>query len=96
VSAPFPPPPAVDLLAQAAERVRPALMDQSKPTKGRVRILWAAASSACDLGALDVVFGEFMQAAVDANLIDRRAEDIEHVLRWALRGWNPFEKGPLK
>jgi hypothetical protein len=37
-----------------------------------------------------------MQAAVDANLIDRRAEDIEHVLRWALRGWNPFEKGPLK
>jgi len=24
------------------------------------------------------------------------AQDVAHVIRWALRGWNPFEKGPLQ
>jgi hypothetical protein len=24
------------------------------------------------------------------------AEDVAHVITWALRGWNPFETGPLK
>jgi hypothetical protein len=23
-------------------------------------------------------------------------EDVANTIRWALRGWNPFEKGPLE
>ena len=112
MSAPVPPPPAVDLLAQATLHVRAALMDPKKPTKARIRILWAACKKSRDLGSLDVVRDEFMALAIEVNLIDQHgrwtgsdvrenvrrfgAEDVDHVLRWALRGWNPFEKGPLK
>jgi len=53
-----------------------------------------------------------MQLVIDTDLINGRgrwtgadvaehvrrygAEDVVHVIRWALRGWNPFEKGPLQ
>jgi hypothetical protein len=23
-------------------------------------------------------------------------QDVSHAIRWGLRGWNPFDKGPLK
>ena len=100
-----------DLLAQAIERVLPMLADAGKPTKERVCLLWAAAKMARDLGAADVVHTAFMTVAFDAGLIDKRgrwtgadvaehrrnfgAQDIEHVIRWAMRGWNPFEQGTL-
>jgi hypothetical protein len=100
-----------DLLSAAIDRVRPLLMDD-RPTKARIRILWSAAKKARDLGASDVVHGAFMALAVEVNLINRNgrwtgadvresvrrfgAEDVSHVITWALRGWNPFEKGPLK
>jgi len=108
----FPPPTTVDLLTDAIEHVRPMLADESRPTKQRIRILWAAAKKTCDLGASDVVKVACMALAVETNLIDtndrwtgadvresvRRfgAEDVAHAITWALRGWNPFEKGPLK
>jgi hypothetical protein len=104
--------PAVDLLAQAIEQVRASLADETRPTKERVRLLWATAKVSRDLGASDVLADAFMQLAIDVNLIDQSGrwvapnvrdntrpfgrEDIEHLIRWALRGWNPFEKGPLK
>lgn len=108
MTAPFPPPPAVDLLTQVIERVRPLLMDASKPTKARIRLLWAAAKKARDMGASDIVLHDaFMRLAVEVNLIDQHgrwtgndvresvrrhgAEDFAHVLRWAVRGWWPFE-----
>lgn len=92
-----------------AERIRPLLADTSRSTKERIRILWAAAKAARHaLEVRDV----FIALATETNLIDRRgrwvgadvradlrrhgAEDVEHVIAWALRGWNPFEKGPLK
>jgi hypothetical protein len=100
-----------DLLSQAVERARPMIADCSRTTNERIRFLWAAAKMARELGASDVVFDAFMALAVDAGLIDARgrwitddvresarrygAEDIAHAIRWALRGWNPFEKGPL-
>jgi hypothetical protein len=100
-----------DLLTQAIERVLPMLADAGRPTKERVCLLWAAAKTARDLGATDVVHAAFMTVAVDAGLIDEHgrwigadiaehrrnfgAQDIEHVIRWAVRGWNPFEQGPL-
>jgi hypothetical protein len=98
-----------DLLAHAIERVRPMLATGT--TKERVHLLWAAAKAARDLGASDVVHDAFMALAVEVNLIDKNGrwtgddvresvrrygrEDVEHTIRWALRGWNPFEKGPL-
>jgi hypothetical protein len=103
-------PPPTDLLTQAIEQVRPLLATGS--SKQRTHILWAAVKAARDLGASDVVADEFMALAVEVNLFDRRgrwtgtdvrecirrhgAEHIRHVIAWALRGMNPFEKGPLK
>jgi hypothetical protein len=71
----------------------------------------SAAKKARDLGSRDVIADAFMQLAIDVNLIDQAgrwtgadvrestrqfgAEDISHLITWALRGWNPFEKGPL-
>jgi hypothetical protein len=102
----------VDLLTQAVERTRLIMSDAARPTKERARILWASAKAARDLAASDVVAEAFLALAVETKLIDadgywtgrdvRRTqrrfgrEDIEHTIAWALRGWNPFEKGPLK
>jgi hypothetical protein len=102
----------VDLLAQAIEHARPLVADRSRSTKQRIKLLWAAAKMARDLGAWDVVHDAFMQLAVEVHLIDsnggwtgedvresvRRygAEDVAHAIRWALRGWNPFEEGALE
>jgi hypothetical protein len=113
MNAPVSAPPAVDLLAQAVERVKKLMLaDSNKPTKARIRLLWSAAKNARDLGTPDVVCDEFVALAIEVNLIDQHgrwigsdvresvrslgAEAVDHVLRWALRGWNPFEKGPLK
>jgi hypothetical protein len=100
-----------DLLIQAVERAVSMLADGARPTKERIRLLWAAAKIARDLAASDVVHETFVSLAITANLIDKNgcwtgadiaehrrvfgAQDVEHVVRWALRGWNPFEEGPL-
>jgi hypothetical protein len=100
-----------DLLTQAIERVSPMLADAGKPTKERIHLLWAAAKAARDLASSDVVHETFVTLAITANLIDGKgrwtgadvaehrrafgAQDVEHVIRWALRRWNPFETGPL-
>jgi hypothetical protein len=101
-----------DLLSEAIAELRPLLADGSRPTKERIRLLWAAAKNARTLAANDVPRETFMALAVEVNLIDARgfwtgqdvrqsvrrygAEDVTHTITWALRGWNPFEKGPLK
>jgi hypothetical protein len=98
--------PAADLLARAIEQARPLLADQTQPTKQRIRILWATARRARDLGASDVVAHAFMQLAIEVDLIDQYGRwaatdvfestrphgraDIDHIVRWPLRGWNPF------
>jgi hypothetical protein len=101
-----------DLLSQAIAEVRPFVADTSRSTKERIRLLWAAAKKARGLATTDVLHGAFVALAVETNLIDARGhwtgsdvakyvvpcgrEDVEHTVTWALRGWNPFEKGPLK
>ena len=80
-------------------------------SRERVQSLWAAAKFANKSAAPHAVADAFMQLALDVNLIDRAGywtgadiaeqrrrygrTDIEHVIRWALRNWNPFERGPL-
>jgi hypothetical protein len=95
-------------LFQIIEKTR-SMLAQTRPTKERIQILWAAVKAARKLGAEDdVVRDAFMALAIETNLINERgywtgddvrdyvrrhgAEDVEHVITWALRGWNPFEK----
>ncbi len=98
MNAPFETPPAVDLLSQALELVRPQL-ERSKPLKQRVEIYWSAVAAAVDLAAADIVRDEFWQLAVQTGLADdlrqhadlyRSDKTLEHVLRWGLLRRNPF------
>jgi hypothetical protein len=103
-----PPPP----VSQVIEQIRPTLAAEGRPTKARIRILWAAAKSVRALGAADEIRDAFLALALEVGLIDKRGrwtgsdvresirhygrEDVAHVIAWALRGMNPFERGPLK
>jgi hypothetical protein len=100
----------VDLLTQAIEQVRPLLTTDAS-SKERICLLWAAVQTTRDLAASDVIHDAFMALAVEVRLIDKAgrwigddvrdsrkvfgARDVAHVIRWALRGRNPFEEGPL-
>jgi hypothetical protein len=103
---------AADPLSRFIARAAPLVSDPARPTKVRVRLLWAAAKAVRGLDAGDAVAAAFKTLAVDAKLIDARGrwvapniadyrrsyggEDVDHVIAWALRGWNPFEEGPLE
>jgi hypothetical protein len=95
MSAPFAPPRAIDLLANAIEFTRCEL-DRAKPINDRVRIFWAAVVAARSLGATDVVRDEFLLLAADvglfADLGQHADQTIEHLIRWGLFGRNPFGK----
>jgi hypothetical protein len=99
MSAPFAPPRAIDLLANAIEYTRCEL-DRTKPINDRVRIFWAAVVAARNLGATDVVRDEFLLLAADVGLFADLAqhppyaaeETIEHLIRWGLFARNPFGK----
>ena len=86
-------------LTQITERIRPRLADRTSPLKTRLRLLWSSAKLARDLGSSDVVRDDFTQLARDtgltADLGRHGAVDVEHVVRWASRGMNPFEVGEL-
>ena len=60
-------PAAIDLLAQAIERVRP-MLDQKLPLKARVRVLWAGTKNARSFAATDVLAAEFFELASDTGL----------------------------
>jgi len=99
-------------LEQIIDGIRPLVADSSRSTKERIRVLWAAAKKSRELGSSDAIHRAFMALATEARLIDARGrwtgsdvaehvrrhgtEDVAHVISWALRGWNPFEKGPFK
>jgi hypothetical protein len=95
MTAPFALPPAIDLLGQAIQRVRPDL-DRAKPIKERVRVFWAGVKAAHDLDAPHVVHKEFRQLAVDAGLfadLDRHADEtVEHLISLGMLDRDPFGK----
>jgi hypothetical protein len=99
MTAPFPSPPAVDLLAQAIEAARPLISDCNRSIQTRLALFWTFAKAARDLAASDVFETQFHRLADESGLtaaIGRHArEDLQHVISWAWRGWNPFPKGPL-
>jgi hypothetical protein len=99
-------------LTDAIDSLRVILNEPGHSTKIRIRLLWSAAKMASDLDSHRIVRNAFIKLAIDVNLINddgywtgsdvRKSvqryggEDLDRVIKWALRGWNPFEKGPLK
>jgi len=90
-------PVAVDLLAQAIERVRPDL-DRSIPLKKRTRCFWAAVVCSRTLGTADVLHAEFKRLADETGLLHdlhnsapyAGAETVNHLIRWGLLEHDPF------
>jgi hypothetical protein len=93
------PSPSSDLLSQMIERLRP-LLHRGAPVKQRITIFWSFVIESRHLGASDVVAEEFRALACDTGLISdlgrHGAEDVEHVISWGLRNFNPFESGSLQ
>jgi hypothetical protein len=84
----------IDLLAAAANYVRP-LLDPSYPVTERLRTLWAAVVAGRELASSDVVETTFLRLARDeglyADLGHRADADLRHVIRWAMLDQNPFQ-----
>jgi hypothetical protein len=89
-------------------QIKPQLADATHPIGQRIRLLWAAAKQARHLSSNDEVFNAFRALAVETRLINAYSwvapgvgdsqrnfgpEDVAHVLRWAMRGKNPFDEG---
>jgi hypothetical protein len=90
---PLPLPSTVDVLTEAIDYMRP-LLERSIPVTKRMRELWAGVVAARDLGASDVVELEFLQLAHETGLfadLGRHADDVRHVIRWAMIDQNPFQ-----
>jgi hypothetical protein len=89
----FTSPRATDLLTEAVAYVRPRL-EGTNPIGDRLRTLWAGVAASRYLGSSDVVEAEFLKLAREAGLtadLGHHADaDLLHVLRWAMRGMNPF------
>ena len=88
-----------DLLTQMIERLRP-LLGRDVPVKQRIVTFWSFIVESRHLAASDVVVSDFLVLAREAGLLDDLgsggAEQIDHVIAWGLRGFNPFETGPLQ
>ena len=88
-----------DLLSQVIDKLRPHLA-RDIHVKDRLFTFWSFVLESRHLGASDVVEEDFRGVAHDCGLIAdlgrNGAENLEHVLQWGLRGFNPFEKGPLQ
>ena len=82
-----------DMLSEAVAHVRPHM---ERGTVGdRLRTLWAGVAAARDFGAADVVEDEFLtlsrNTGLAADLGHHADANLRHVIRWAMRGQNPFE-----
>jgi hypothetical protein len=88
-----PPVPSVPLLDTILESVRADLALPLPPHK-RIRLFWAGVMAARDLAATDIITHEFTAIATASGLqtaIGRHGDDdLDHVLRWALRGLDPL------
>jgi hypothetical protein len=84
-----------DLLTQVINQLRPHLA-RCIPAPERIKTFWAVALESQDLAASDVVVDDFLPVAAETGLIAdlgrHGVEDCRHVIRWAMRGVNPFGK----
>ena len=67
--------------------------------KQRLRSLWRAVKGARGEASDEIISAKFAKLARNNGLTSALGyhgeEDVAHVIRWGLRGWNPFETGPL-
>lgn len=84
-----------ELIAEAQPRLA-----ADKPIAERLHALWAAAKAARGLDSPDALSARFKRLAADAGIISaigRHGDgEVHHVVDWAIRGLNPFAKGPLQ
>ena len=89
----------VDWLSEVINILRSEL-GRDRPVNERAAAFWSFVVEARDLGASDVVVNDCTEVAVNSGLVTdlghRGREDVEHLISWALRGWNPFARGPLR
>jgi hypothetical protein len=88
-------PPAIDLLGQAVESVRPHLQ-ATNSIHYRIRRFWAGVVVSREAAAPNVIEAVFMRLAQETGLardLGRHAEeDLRHVIRWGILRRNPFGK----
>jgi hypothetical protein len=71
-------------------------MKAAATPQGRLRALWAGAKHASNLASSDIVTLAFSGLASEFGgdeLGKRHKEDAAHVIAWAQRGVDPFDKG---
>ena len=92
--------PATEMLVEAVALTRKRIADRSRTLSERIQTLWAAAYSARALGSSDAVAAAFIALAENTGLIADLgrygAEDVAHVVRWALRGLDPFDRRAVR
>jgi hypothetical protein len=75
-------------------------LDRRVPVVRRIQGFWATAKASRGLGSDEVLAAKFVKLAEQSGLVADLGRhgraDVEHVLSGALKGWNPFAKGPLK
>jgi hypothetical protein len=82
----------VDLLEQFIGAARPRLAGETSP-KAQLELLWSYAKASRDFASEDVWRAQFNALAAELGLTAHRRikqDGIDHILRWAWRGWNPF------
>jgi hypothetical protein len=102
-------PPPFGSLDDAVAYLRPLLADATQPTRQRIRLLWTTAKQVRDRAGAAATFNALMALAVETRLINTYGwtgkdvrdgqhcfgvEDLAHVLKWAMRGMDPFDEGP--
>jgi hypothetical protein len=89
-----------DPLDQAVALTRNRIADRSRTLSERIQTLWAAVYAARTLGAADIVAAAFIGLAENTGLVAdlgrHGAEDVAHVVRWAMRGLDPFDRKAVR
>ena len=88
------------LVAEATSLVAPLVADRTLSPKQRIETLWSGAYAARDLGTADIVGASFLDLARKTGLVvalgGHGTEDVRHVIWWALRGLDPFDREPVR
>jgi hypothetical protein len=89
---------ALPLLDRVIDELR-LLLGRDSSIKERLLTFWSVLVESRDLGSSDAIADEFRNVAKKSGLTDdlgkHGVEDIEHIISWGFRGFNPFEKGAL-
>ena len=87
-------------MGRPSRLTRNRIADRSRPLPERVQTLWSAVYAARALGSADIVAAAFIDLAQNTGLVADLgrygAQDAAHVIRWALRGLDPFDREAVR